>query len=119
MLFSFKGRYRVRLARDGDDVRRAQALRHLTFIHGTGATERETALDTDHFDAACDHLLIEESKTGQLVCCFRLLPLESGAEIDRSYSAQFYDLNALREFPDRMVEMGGVADRVECHVSLC
>ncbi len=106
MLFSFKGRYRARLAANGDDVRRAQALRHLTFIDGTGAAERETALDADRFDAACDHLLIEEAKTGELVCCFRLLPLEGGSEIERSYSAQFYDLVSLREFPDRMVEMG-------------
>jgi len=97
---------RARLAANGDDVRRAQALRHLTFIDGTGAAERETALDADRFDAACDHLLIEEAKTGELVCCFRLLPLEGGSEIERSYSAQFYDLVSLREFPDRMVEMG-------------
>lgn len=106
MLFSFKGRYAVRLAADGNDVRQAQALRHQSFIDGTGAAERESPLDTDSFDAACDHLLIEESKTGELVCCFRLLPLESGADIEQSYSAQFYDLEALRDFPDRMVEMG-------------
>lgn len=106
MPFSFKGRYRVRLAEDGDDVRRAQALRHLTFIDGSGAAERETSLDADRFDARCDHFLIEEIKSGAVVCCFRLLPLENGAVIDQSYSAQFYDLDALREFPHRMAEMG-------------
>ena len=106
MRFPFKGRYTVRLAADGDDVRRAQALRHTTFIHGTGAAPRDSALDTDAYDAKCDHVLIEETRTGELVCCFRLLPLESGAEINTSYSAQFYDLEALRSFPDRVVEMG-------------
>jgi putative hemolysin len=106
MRFPFKGRYRVRLAETGDDVRAAQHLRHVTFIDGTGAVDRAAKLDTDRFDAACDHILIEEIKTSQLVCCFRLMPLESGAAIGKSYSAQFYDLAALREFPDRMVEMG-------------
>jgi len=106
MRFSFKGRYRVRLAEHGDDVRSAQALRHLTFIDDTGAAPRETSLDSDEYDAKCDHVLIEETKTGDLVCCFRLLPMENGTEIDSSYSAQFYDLDALSTFPDRVVEMG-------------
>lgn len=106
MLFPFKGKYSVRLAVDGDDVRRAQALRHLTFIAETGAAPRTADLDSDHYDAKCDHVLIEESKSGALVCCFRLLPFENGSEIDTSYSAQFYDLEALHSFPDRVVEMG-------------
>ncbi len=106
MRFPFKGRYTVRLAASGDDVRRAQTLRHLAFIGDTGAAPRETALDADQYDVKCDHVLIEEARTGDLVCCFRLLPFESGAEIDTSYSAQFYDLAALRTFPDRVVEMG-------------
>ncbi len=106
MRFPFKGRYTVRLAINGDDVRKAQALRHLTFIDGTGAATRSTAIDTDDYDAICDHILIEDAKTGDLACCFRLLPLENGAEIDASYSSQFYDLEALRSFPDRVVEMG-------------
>jgi len=36
----------------------------------------------------------------------RLLPLDSGASIGDSYSAQFYDLAALGDFAGRMVEMG-------------
>jgi len=106
MRCALKGRYRVRLAADGDDVRQAQALRHEAFIAGTGAAQREDTLDADRFDAICDHLLIEDTDTEDLVCCFRLLPLESGAEIDGTYSAQFYDLEALRAFPGRLVEMG-------------
>jgi len=106
MRFPFKGRYTVRLAQSGDDVRKAQALRHLTFIDGTGAAARDTGVDSDNYDAVCDHILIEDAKTGDLTCCFRLLPFESGAEISASYSSQFYDLEALHAFPDRVVEMG-------------
>jgi putative hemolysin len=106
MRFALKGRYRVRLATDGDDVRRAQALRHETFIAHSGAAPRDDTLDADRFDAICDHMLIEDTDTGDLVCCFRLLPIESGAEIGGTYSAQFYDLEALRAFPGRLVELG-------------
>ena len=44
--------------------------------------------------AELEHVLVEEIKTGNLVCCFRFLPL-TGSEISRSYSAQYYDLSAL------------------------
>ena len=51
-------------------------------------------------------MLVEESKTGALVCCFRLMPLATGKEIGQSYSAQYYELSALEHFNGPMVEMG-------------
>ncbi len=94
-----KGRYRARLAQSPQDIAAAQLLRTLAF-------ETELA-DQDGFDPLCAHILIEDmSKGGQLVCCFRLLTMDDGTEIGRSYSAQFYDLSALEGFEGRMVEMG-------------
>ena len=104
-----RGRYLARLAEDADDVKAAQRLRYQTFIAGTGAAEdgpRAEGLDADHLDDMCDHMLVEDRKTGELACCFRMMPLKTGAEIDKCYSAQFYDLEALRDYPDPMVEMG-------------
>lgn len=94
-----RGRYNARLADAPDDLTAAQRLRHLCF-HGTDG------VDADRFDDICAHVLIEDSKTGQLVCCFRFLPLKDGAEIDRSYSAQYYELSRLRTFRGPMVELG-------------
>ncbi|MDG4648058.1 GNAT family N-acyltransferase [Roseibacterium sp. SDUM158017] len=99
-----RGRYRARLAAGPADVEAAQALRWTAF-----RAPREGAAsgrDTDAFDGACDHVLVEDLRTGSLVCCFRLLHLPSGAEIERSYSAQFYELSALKGFDGPMVEMG-------------
>lgn len=106
MAFPIKGRYRARLAETGDDVRMAQALRHLAFIEGTGAVQRLDSLDSDTYDPICDHVLVEDTRSGDVVCCYRLLPLQSGAEIEHSYSAQYYDLASLRDFDARLVEMG-------------
>ncbi|QGX98621.1 GNAT family N-acetyltransferase [Roseovarius faecimaris] len=94
-----KGRYQARIAETEADIAAAQALRHLAFA-GQGES------DGDAFDARCTHYLVEEVETGRLVCCFRILPLTDGREIDRSYSAQFYELSALAGFKGRMVEMG-------------
>ncbi|MWD27346.1 GNAT family N-acetyltransferase [Aquicoccus sp. SCR17] len=96
-----RGRYAARLAGDDADMRAAQALRHRAFHPGA-----RPGLDRDEFDPLCDHVLVEEVATGRLVCCFRLLPLEGGTEIARSYSAQYYELSALASYPGRMVEMG-------------
>ena len=99
-----RGPYRVRLAQTADDVLAAQRLRHHAFIRDTGAAPHGAALDVDRFDDACAHVLIE--KGGALVCCFRLMPFANGREIGRSYSAQYYNLGALADFPAPMVEMG-------------
>jgi len=95
-----QGRYRARLAAGPGDVARAQALRALTFFGD------EAGRDVEPHDAACQHVLVEEVTGGRLVCCFRLLLLESGAGVARSYSAGFYDLSALARFEGRMAEMG-------------
>ena len=105
MLSFSKGRYRVRFSRAPDDIARAQRLRYLAFIAARGG-HREGGLDADGFDALCAHVLVEETRSGTLVCCFRLLPLRGGAEIGQSYSAQYYELSALEGFKGPMVEMG-------------
>ncbi len=96
------GRYRARLAETRADVEAAQALRYRCFVDPEAG-----GLDADTFDAICAHVLVEDRSTGDLVCCFRLMPLDSGgAAIGDSYSAQFYHLDALGGFAGRMVEMG-------------
>ncbi|MDR5651723.1 GNAT family N-acetyltransferase [Ruixingdingia sedimenti] len=99
MLSLRKGRYAARFAETPADMAAAQGLRHLCFRGSAG-------LDADAFDAICRHVLVEETRTGALAACFRLLPLTSGCEIGRSYSAQYYDLGALEAFDGPMVEMG-------------
>ncbi len=95
-----RGRYVARFAEDESDITAAQSLRFRTF---RGDSE---GLDQDKFDDICKHVLVEESETGRLVCTFRLLPLKNGSEIEKSYSAQFYELSNLHGFEGMIVEMG-------------
>ena len=101
-----KSRYNARWAENVADLRAAQRLRYRAFIAGTGAEERVNGRDSDKFDDICHHILIEESATGHLVATCRVLALASGADIARSYSAQFYALDALEAFNAPMAEMG-------------
>lgn len=93
-----RGRYRARLAQTWSDMHAAQALRTHSFSLAT--------FDTDSYDEYCQHVLIEDCQSQQLVCCFRLFVLTDGKDVSRSYSAQHYDLQALHGFDGAMLEMG-------------
>ncbi|WP_040606926.1 GNAT family N-acetyltransferase [Oceanicola sp. S124] len=95
-----KGRYAARIAVTPEDIEAAQRLRALCFL---GSADLP---DADRFDQVCAHILVEDQRDGTLVCCFRMLPLAAGAEISRSYSAQYYELSGLESFEGPMVEMG-------------
>ena len=102
------GRYRARLAVDEADIRACQRLRFETFVAARGLVRdgQPAGLDADEFDPVCHHVMLEETRGGRLVCCFRMMPLSDGREIGRSYSARFYELSNLAAFEGRMVEMG-------------
>lgn len=98
-----KGGYRARLAASPADLRAAQQLRHDMFV---GPRQDGTSLDVDHFDALCQHVMIEDVKTGVIQACFRIMHFDKGASIQKCYSAQFYDLTRLAAFPKPMIEIG-------------
>ncbi|POX53131.1 GNAT family N-acetyltransferase [Streptomyces sp. Ru71] len=101
-------RYTVTLARDEDDVRAAQRLRHDVFAGEMGAllTTPEPGYDMDAFDAYCDHLLVREEISGQVVGTYRLLPPERAAVAGRLYSEGEFDLTALDAIRPGLVEVG-------------
>ncbi|MFD5596568.1 GNAT family N-acetyltransferase [Streptomyces griseorubiginosus] len=101
-------RYTVGLARDEDDVRAAQRLRHDVFAGEMGAllATPQPGLDIDGFDAHCDHLLVRDTLTGQVVGTYRLLPPERAAIAGRLYSQGEFDLARLDAIRPGLVEVG-------------
>ncbi|OKI43497.1 hypothetical protein A6A29_06840 [Streptomyces sp. TSRI0281] len=100
--------YRVSLAVDEDDVRAAQRLRHQVFAGELGARldGPEPGLDSDAFDAYCDHLLVRESATGDVIATYRLLPPERARIAGRLYADSEFDLSRLGPIRDDLVEVG-------------
>lgn len=101
-----KGNFVARVARTDADRREAQILRYQAFQPALASIVNGVEHDEDEFDGKCDHILIEDVRTGQLVCCFRLLQLSAGHDIEGSYSAQFYALDGLKELRAPIIEMG-------------
>jgi putative hemolysin len=101
-------RYTVTLARDEDDVRAAQRLRHDVFAGEMGAllATPQPGLDVDAFDAYCDHLLVRDTGTGQVVGTYRLLPPERASVAGRLYSEGEFELGALDPIRPGLVEVG-------------
>jgi putative hemolysin len=100
-----QGRFRARIATSPADIRAAQALRYRAFRAGVAGAPAE-GLDRDAHDAAATHVLVEDTACGRVVCCFRVLRLADGSQIGRSYSAQFYGLAGLADYPGPMLELG-------------
>lgn len=90
----------VRLAADADDIVAAQRLRWEIFYGGMGASDSGgSRLDTDPYDAVCDHLLVEDHASGVpvVVGTYRLLR-QSVAESRRGfYSSGEFDLTPIAE----------------------
>ncbi|MCT7354840.1 GNAT family N-acetyltransferase [Streptomyces sp. 15-116A] len=101
-------RYTVGLARDEEDVRAAQRLRHDVFAGEMGAllSGPQPGLDIDPFDAYCDHLLVREEVSGQVVGTYRLLPPERAAIAGRLYAEGEFEMSALDAIRPGLVEVG-------------
>ena len=96
------------MARDGDEVLAAQRLRHQVFAGELGATLRTPVPghDVDRFDEYCDHLVVRDDATGEIVGTYRMLPPERAAEAGSLYADTEFDLSALAPLRASLVETG-------------
>lgn len=102
-------RYGVRLARHADDLRAAQALRFEVFnleLREGLAQAYLTGLDEDPFDAVCDHLIVEERKTGRIVGTYRMQSGDAAAAGLGYYSEREFDFGPFEPMRSRILELG-------------
>ena len=100
--------YTLLLADDPGLVEAAQRLRHDVFAGELGARLNGTAegVDTDEFDAHCDHLIVRDDASGEVVGTYRMLPPRAAELAGRRYADTEFDLSALRPLRDHLVEIG-------------
>jgi putative hemolysin len=97
----------VSLARTQTEVEEAQRLRYKVFAEEMGAQLPGTGiLDVDGFDQFCDHLIVRDSGTNQVIGTYRILSPEKANEAGGYYSAGEFDLSRLNQILDRTVEVG-------------
>lgn len=98
----------VTWARHLDEVREAQRLRYQVFAEEMGAVLPKTVPghDLDLFDDFCEHLLVRDGATGQVIGTYRVLTPTQAKRVGSFYSDTEFDLTRLRTLRDRMVELG-------------
>ena len=103
------GQYGVRLASSTSEVRDAQTLRFLVFnLELNEGLERSfvTCRDEDRFDAVCDHLIVEDRRTQEIVGTYRLQTgMKAGANWGY-YSATEFDLDSYEPWRGQILELG-------------
>jgi len=98
----------VTWARHLDQVRQVQRLRYKVFAEEMGA-RLSTAVpghDIDLFDNFCEHLMVCDQVTGEVVGTYRLLTPVQAKRAGGTYSDQEFDLTRLRSLREHMVELG-------------
>ena len=102
------GKISVSWARHQDEVREAQRLRYQVFALEMGATLPKTVPghDIDLFDDYCEHLLVRDPASGQVIGTYRVLTPTQAKRAGSTYSDIEFDLVRLRTLRGRMVELG-------------
>jgi putative hemolysin len=98
----------VAWARHLDEVREAQALRYAVFAGEMGARlpAKVPGHDVDLFDDYCEHLLVRDSLSRQVIGTYRVLTPAQAKRAGSTYSDTEFDLTRLRFLRERMVELG-------------
>lgn len=98
----------VSWAQHQDEVRAAQRLRYQVFAVEMGATLPNTlpGHDIDLFDDYCEHLLVRDHASGEVIGTYRVLTPTQAKRAGGTYSDTEFDLTRLRGLRERMVELG-------------
>lgn len=106
----------VTWARDEDEVREAQRLRHAVFVDEMGARlcppiGTAPGHDADVFDPYCEHLLVRAAdeggdEPGPVIGTYRVLTPGAARRVGGLYSETEFDLTRLRPLRNSMVELG-------------
>ena len=102
------GQIEVRWAKHLDEVRAAQKLRFDVFAGEMGARLSTTVVghDVDLFDNYCEHLLVCDAESQQVIGTYRVLTPVQAKRVGSTYSDTEFDLTRLRTLRERMVELG-------------
>ncbi len=101
-------RFEVRVSRDRARVVEAQRLRYRVFAQepGFATTLDRAGVDEDRFDIHCEHLIVRDTASGDVVGTFRILAPDAARRAGSYHAQDCFDLSLLDVLRDRMVEVG-------------
>jgi putative hemolysin len=107
-------RFEVKITTDARDVEAAQRLRFQVFnleMKKGLRTSYERSLDIDRFDACCEHLIVRELESEEIVGTYRLLLGARARHNFGFYSEQEFDLGRIKSLDGELLELGRTCAR--------
>lgn len=98
----------LRLAQTKRELKAVQRLRFTIFTEEMQAAlpNAHTGLDVDEYDAWCEHFMVLEGVSQNVVGTYRILRPEQAARFGRYYSESEFDISPLDHFRPQMAELG-------------
>ena len=96
------------LASTMEEIREVQRLRYKVFVEAMGleALKNHEGLERDEFDEFCDHLIVRDTRTLEVVGTYRVLTPKSLMQTRRFYSENEFGLGRLSNLRPRIIEAG-------------
>lgn len=101
--------FEVKIATNAREIEEAQRLRFQVFnleLNKGLKASYQRGLDVDEFDPYCDHLLVRDLKSGDVVGTYRLLRGSQARQHIGFYSEKEFDLSRIKKLDGELMELG-------------
>src|SRR5687768_15665409 len=101
--------FEVKIATEKSEIEQAQRLRFEVFnleLNKGLKSSYGRGLDVDEFDAYCDHLLVRDLKSRDVVGTYRLMRSSQAREHIGCYSEKEFDLAQIKLLDGELMELG-------------
>ncbi|WP_139488851.1 GNAT family N-acetyltransferase [Brevibacillus dissolubilis] len=98
----------VSLAKTSEEIEQALRLRYQVFVveEQNPNLINDHGIETDEYDVYCDHLIIKDQATSQVIGTYRLLPGERAILHNGFYSETEFDLTGFEACKKQALELG-------------
>ena len=101
--------FEVKIASEPREIEEAQRLRFQVFnleLNKGLQSSYDRGLDVDEFDPFCDHLIVRDLKSGDVVGTYRLLRGSQACRHIGFYSEKEFDLTRIKQLDGELLELG-------------
>src|SRR5262245_4052395 len=101
--------FEVKIAAEPGEIEEAQRLRFEVFnleLHKGLESSYQRGLDVDEFDAYCDHLIVRDTQSREVVGTYRLLRGAQARQHIGFYSEKEFDLTQIKRLDGELLELG-------------
>jgi putative hemolysin len=101
--------FEVKIATSAEEIAEAQRLRFQVFnleLNKGLKSSYQRGLDVDEFDDSCDHLIVRDVKSGDVVGTYRLMRGAQARQHIGFYSEKEFDLSRVKKLDGELMELG-------------